>query len=184
MTPSWSATASRCARRTGASPRAADCVVENDSPGATIQDTLINDNRADLTSNLPAFVGDELLDIQSHAAGVLIANRVPSTIERSVFAGNVVTGRAPNAQAIVYDAALQVLDSPLTMRDTLVARNRVEADTLSTEETGPQGTAVELQGGGTLTNVHIVGNSVFARADDGLGGRDGRPRGLRLRGQP
>lgn len=59
------------------------------------------------------------------------------------------------------------------MRDTLISGNRVEAQTLSTELTGPQGSAVELQGGGTLTNVHIVGNPVVARADDGLAGATG-----------
>ena len=148
-------------------------LVENDAPGVTIRDSSISGNRVDLTSDLPAFVGDELMGIESHAGGALIANHVPTAIERSVFAGNVVTGRAPNAQAIVYDAALHMLDSPLTMRDTLITGNRVEADTLSTEETGPQGSAVELQGGGTLTNVHIVGNSVVARADDGLAGATG-----------
>jgi hypothetical protein len=84
-----------------------------------------------------------------------------------------VTGDTPNASAIVYDAALQMLDAPLTMRDTLVSGNRVEADTLSTDETGPQGTVVEIQGGGTLTNVHIVGNPVVARTQEGTAGVSG-----------
>jgi hypothetical protein len=143
-------------------------LVENDAAGAAISDTSISHNRVDLTSDLPAFAQGELLDIQSHAGGALIANAVPTSIERSALVGNVVTGNAPNASAVVYDAALHVLDSPLTMRDTWVMGNRVEAQTSSTDETGPQGSAVELQGGGTLTRVRIEGNSVVARTREGV----------------
>ena len=42
----------------------------------------------------------------------------------------------PAGQAIVYDAALHVLDTAPTMRDVLISGNRVEADTLTTEDTG------------------------------------------------
>lgn len=142
-------------------------LVENDAAGAAIRDTLIGDNRADLTSDLPPFAGDELIDVQVHAAGVLIANHVPTTIDRTVIAGNAVMGRNPAGEPLAYDSALQVLDTPATVRNTLIAGNRVTSDTLTTADVGPVGGAVEFDGGGTLSNVHIVGNSSVVRSPDG-----------------
>lgn len=143
-------------------------LVESDAAGVAIRDSAIDGNRIALTSDLPAFVGDELVDVQAHAGGVLIGDSVPATIERTRITGNVVTGSAPAAQAIVYDAALHVLDTPIAISDTVITGNRVRAETLTTDDSGPMGTAVELDGGGTLDHVRIAGNPVVADAVDGL----------------
>ena len=54
------------------------------------------------------------------------------------------------------------------MRDMLITGNTVTSDTLTTEDVAPAGTAVELDGGGTLKRVHILGNPVTVRTSDGL----------------
>ena len=143
-------------------------LVENGSGPVVIRDTLIGDNRATLTSHLPPSVDDELIDVQAHAAGILVANDIPTTIERSVFAGNDVSVRNPVGEPLGFDAALQVLDSPVTMRDVLITGNTVTSDTLTTEDVAPAGTAVELDGGGTLKRVHILGNPVNVKTSEGL----------------
>ena len=105
-------------------------LVENGSGPVVIRDTLIGDNQAELSSHLPPFADDGLIDVQAHAAGMLVANDIPTTIERSVFAGNDVAATNPVGEPLAFDSALQVLDSPLTMRDTLIAGNTVTSDTL------------------------------------------------------
>jgi hypothetical protein len=141
-----------------------------DGGALTIRETLIDRNEANLTSTLPPFADGELIDVSSHAGGVLIADGVPATIDRTIFAGNSVSAHNPVGEPLAFDSALQVLDSPVTLRDTLVTGNRVTSDTLTTEDVGPSGTAVELDGGGTLTNVHIVGNPSFVKTHGGLAG--------------
>jgi hypothetical protein len=143
-------------------------LVEDGSGPVVIRDTLIGDNKAELATHMPAFADDGLIDVQAHAAGILIANGIPTTIERSVLAGNDVSARNPVGEPLAFDAALQILDSPLTMRDTLITGNTVTSDTPTTEDVAPAGTAVEMDGGGTLQRVHILGNSVSVKTTDGL----------------
>jgi hypothetical protein len=123
-----------------------------------MRDTVVADNAADLSSTFPAFVGDTQLEMTSQAGGVLVAGEAPATIERTLFAGNASTARDPNGEPAAYDAALLVLDGPLTMRDSVVSGNRVASATLTTEDIGPAGTVLEAHGGGTLTNVRVVDN--------------------------
>ena len=68
---------------------------------------------------------------------MLIANDIPTTIERSVFAGNDVSAKDPVGEPLAFDSALHVLDSPVTMRDVLIAGNTVTSDTLTTEHVAP-----------------------------------------------
>ena len=138
-----------------------------------IRNTLVDHNAAKLTSTLPPLGGGRLIDAQSHAGGILIADGVPSTIDRSVLSRNSASAHNPAGEPLAFDAALQVLDTSITLSNTLITGNRVVSDTLTTEHVGPAGSAVELDGGGTLTNVHIVGNSVDARAADRAGATGG-----------
>jgi hypothetical protein len=143
-------------------------LVEDGSGPVVIRDTLIGDNRAELSSHLPPSVDDEPIDVQAHAAGILVANDIPTTIERSVLADNDVSVKNPVGEPLGFDSALQVLDSPVTMRDVLITGNAVTSDTLTTEDVAPAGTAIELDGGGTLKRVHILGNPVNVKTSEGL----------------
>ena len=89
-------------------------LVENDAAGATIRDTLIGDNRADLTSDLPAVRGRRADRRAGARRGRPVANHVPTTIDRTVIAGNAVTGATSVGEPLAYDSALQVLDTPAT----------------------------------------------------------------------
>jgi hypothetical protein len=123
-----------------------------------MRDTVVADNATDLTSTFPAFVGDTQLEMTSQGGGVFVAGEAPATIERSLFTGNASTARDPAGEPAAYDAALLVLDGPLTMRDSVVSDNRAASVTLTTDDIGPAGAVLEGHGGGTLTNVRVVGN--------------------------
>jgi hypothetical protein len=75
------------------------------------------------------------------------------------------------ARAVVgddaVDSALQVNDSPLTMRDTVIKGNRVTGVMKTASPDGPGGTVVELDGGGTVTRVQIVDNPSSITSPDG-----------------
>jgi hypothetical protein len=79
-----------------------------------------------------------------------------------------VSARNPVGEPLAFDSALHVLDSPVTVRDVLIAGNTVTSDTLTTEHVGPAGSAVELGGGGALKRVQILGNTVTVKTSEGL----------------
>ena len=84
-----------------------------------------------------------------------------------MFTGNEVSAHDPNGEPLAFDSALHVLDCPLTMRDSVVTDNRVTSHTQTTEDIGPAGGAVELDGGGTLERRPLVGNASQIRTTDG-----------------
>jgi hypothetical protein len=133
----------------------------------TIRDTLVGDNATNLTSVLPVFAGDTRIDMASQAAGVFVTDGIPTTIERTVIAGNEVTAHDPVGEPAAYDSGLLVLDSPVTMRDSVVSGNRVTSMTQTTADIGPAGGALELHHGGTLTNVVVAGNASVVKTSVG-----------------
>jgi hypothetical protein len=134
--------------------------------GLLMRDSVVADNATDITSTFPAFVGDALLEMTSQGGGVMVAGDAPATIERSLFTGNASTARdSAGGEPAAYDAGLLVLDGPLTMRDSVVSDNRAASNTVTTEDIGPAGAVLEGHGGGTLTNVRVVGNVSTITAD-------------------
>jgi hypothetical protein len=132
-----------------------------------MRETIIGDNATNLTSTFPSFVGDTQLEMTSQAGGVLVAGQAPATIERTLFVGNESTAHDPVGEPAAYDSALLVLDGPLSLRDSLVSGNRVTSVTQTTADIGPAGTALEAHGGGTVTNVQVVGNASFISTPHG-----------------
>jgi hypothetical protein len=133
----------------------------------TLRDSLVADNATDLTSTFPVFAGDTRIDMTSQAGGVFVTDDIPTTIERTVIAGNESTAQDPAGEPAAYDAGLLVLDSTPTIRDTLIAGNRVSSFTRTTADVGPAGAAFELHHGGTVSNVQVVGNRSVVKTTDG-----------------
>ena len=46
-----------------------------------------------------------------HAAGVLVTDGIPATIERSAITGNEVSAHDPDGEPAAYDSGLHVLDA-------------------------------------------------------------------------
>jgi hypothetical protein len=130
-------------------------------------------NEARLTSDLPGLLRDgTYVDTLVNAGGVHVGNGTPTTIERSSIVGNIAgaTNVHPRGETIAIDAALLVGDATLTMRDTLVAHNRAEFRTSSTADSGPGGSAVEVDGGGSITGSRIHANPSVGTTSDGIAG--------------
>jgi hypothetical protein len=132
-----------------------------------MRDSVVAGNVVSLTSALPPSVGDTPIDMQSHAGGILVADGVPTTIDHALFTGNEAKARDLAGAPVAFDSALQVNNSPLTMRDTVIKDNRVTGVTKTVSSNGPGGSAVELDGGGTLTRVQIVDNPSSITSPDG-----------------
>jgi hypothetical protein len=131
----------------------------------TVRDTLVGDNAVSLASSLPEFAGDVPIELGANTGAINVNDGVPATIERALIAGNKVTASALSGRLLAFDSAMLFGDAPLTMSDTVVTGNRVTSVSKSIPE--PGGSTVEADGGGTLTNVHIVGNSSSVTTTDG-----------------
>ena len=151
----------------------------------SVRDSIVRDNRADLSSTLPTF-GDtgELIDMNAHAGGIHVSDGIPTTIDSSRITGNVATASDPNGQPLAFDSALLVLNSPVTMRSTVISGNRTVGRTASTAESGPGGSAVELDGGGTVDGIRVSDNTSAQRSVDGVAGVVGAFAVLNFDGDP
>lgn len=98
--------------------------------------------------------------------------------------GNVASAVDPVGQAVAFDSALLVNDSPLTMRDAVISGNRVTQDSATTADVGFGGTAVELDGGGTISDTQITHNSSEIKSDDAVAGVGGALGAFDFSGDP
>ena len=69
----------------------------------------------------------------------------------------------PLGEPLAFDSAMLVGDSPLTMRNTQITGNQVTDTVATAADVGPGGSALELDGGGTITNTRIIGNDIDRR---------------------
>lgn len=139
----------------------------------TVRGSLVDGNAAALTSTLPAFVGDTLIDMNAHAAGIHVGDGVPTMIDTTAITGNTASANDPVGEPVAFDSAMLINDSPATISNTLIEGNRTEGLSLTTADSGAGGSAVELDGGGTITATSIVGNVSVQRAANGQAGVNG-----------
>lgn len=135
----------------------------------TIRDSLISDNVARLTSNLPFFVdGADPLDMNANGGGVHVGDGSTITIDRSDFHGNRAIVTDPNGQPYAFDAALHPGDGRLVMRDSSITNNHVVADVASTADAGPSGSMLDVDGPSTIIHTRITGNTSVVTSRTGL----------------
>jgi hypothetical protein len=128
----------------------------------TMRDSVVARNVTRLTSTFPSSV-----EMTAQAAGVFVESDTPATITRSAITGNDVSVYDPNGEPAAYDSGLLVLDSPLTMRDSVVSDNQVTSLTQTTEDIGPAGAAFEVHAAAKIDNVRVVDNVSLAKTTDG-----------------
>jgi hypothetical protein len=131
--------------------------------GFTMRDSVVAGNTTRIVSTFPASV-----EMATQAAGVFVTDGIATTITRSAITGNEVSAYDPVGEPAAYDSGLLVLDSPLTMRDSVVSDNNVTSVTQTTEDIGPAGGSLEVHAAASLDNVRVVGNTSQARTTDGL----------------
>jgi fibronectin-binding autotransporter adhesin len=134
----------------------------------SIDGTSINDNTASLTSTLPSFAGTELIEMNAHSGGLHVDNDIPTTIRHTKITNNSVSAVDPNGEPASFDSAMLIEASPLTMDDTVISGNDVRATKASSEDVGTDGSALEVDGGGTITNTRITDNTASAFSGPGV----------------
>ena len=139
----------------------------------TVRDSLVDGNAAALTSSLPAFADGKLIDMNAHSGGIHVGDGAPAIIDSTAITGNTVSAGDPAGEPLAFDSGVLVGDSPATISNVLIAGNRTDGLSLTTADTGPGGSALELDGGGTITGTRITGNVSLQRAANGDAGVNG-----------
>jgi hypothetical protein len=143
------------------------------SGALTIEWSSIDANKASLTSTWPSFAGDELIEMNAHAGALHVDNGIPTTIRHVRMTDNQVVVFDPNGEPAAFDSAMLIEESTLTMDDTVISANAVRVTKASSEDVGIDGTTIEVDGGGTITDTRITANTVEASSPNGVAAASG-----------
>lgn len=139
----------------------------------SLRDTTVSHNSSSLTNNtLPASVGAQG-NMGANAGGVHVGDLIPTTVENTSIDSNSVTATDPQGEGTAIDAGMIVGYSPLIMSDTQVDYNQTTTTSLTTADVGPDGDALELDGGGTISNTSIDDNFDLQTSPSGLADTNG-----------
>jgi hypothetical protein len=135
----------------------------------TLSNSVVSGNTASLSSTLPYFVpGADPLEMNANGGGIHAGDDSTVTIENTVFDGNVVTVDDPYGEPAAFDSALHPGAGPLSLLNSVLANNRLVARVGSSEHVGPSGSALDVNGPATVSNVRITGNTVLVTSEAGL----------------
>ena len=145
-------------------PQAGGIIVDGGTGAIAISDSEISNNATSLTStgNSGAYASGTALDFDESHVG-------PVTITNTRITDNSITATSPIHHDLgVGDLVYINAGSPLTMRDSIVAGNRITATGASV---GFGGAIFEVHSPTTITNTRIVGNetSITSLAGDANG---------------
>jgi hypothetical protein len=124
----------------------------------TVKNSVISGNASSLTSDLPASYDGQVIAPQANDAGIHVDDGNAITIENSAITGNLATGSNLAGEGESVDAAMSTGDSPLVIGNTVISGNTSLSKSGTTADVGPGGDAIEVDGGGTITNTAITGN--------------------------
>lgn len=156
-----------------------------DGVRVTIADSSVNGNTASLTSLLPYDVGGgDTLDMNANGGGVHTGNGGILTVLRSEFRDNSVTLDDPNGQPYAFDAAIAPGDGPLTIIDSLLTGNDVEATVGSSADVGPSGSAIDISGPTIIRGTRIINNTTRVVSSAGDAQASGAVFAANLSSQP
>ncbi len=137
------------------------------SGALTLRHSRVDGNRADLVTTWPSFGQGALIDMNANSGAVHIGDGVRALIVDSQMVHNAISAVDAAGEPLAFDSAMLVGNSRLVMRRTTIARNSVLSRTATSDDVGPSGTAVELDGPGVITGSRITGNSVRAYSQNG-----------------
>lgn len=124
-----------------------------------IKDSEISGNSVSLSSDLPAKFGGAVQNLNASGGGVEVATRTPrTTVQDTVLSGNVAVSRTPAGAGDAIDAGMKVSGGSLDMSGSVVAGNRTITEAGYSAGVGSSGSALEVDGGGTISNTGITGN--------------------------
>ena len=139
-----------------------------------ISSSEVSSNRADMNGNVPIHgATGSVIDTNANGGGIHIGDGIPTTITDTAVTGNDVRAADPGGEPYGIDAGVNVGDSPLTMAHSSVSHNRVETIAATSVDAGPGGSALELDGGGTISDSAVRDNVAIARSPAGAAQENG-----------
>ena len=134
------------------------CVSPQPACRFVLRDSIVNHNLSRLESNLPLFSSDGNFVLLANAGGVHVGDNVPTTVQASTISHNAAISDDRKGEASSIDAGMIVGASSLTMRGTRVNRNLTATTASTVADVAPVGSALEVDGSGTIVGTSIVGN--------------------------
>jgi hypothetical protein len=139
----------------------------------SVQDSIVSDNSSSLINNtLPSSVGIQH-GMNANAGGIHVGDGIPTTVNNTAIDGNSATAVDLRGELFGIDAGMIVGYSPLVMRNTQIDDNRSTTTELTSTDVGPAGSALELDGGGTISGTRIDGNFAISTSPGGLADTNG-----------
>jgi len=143
------------------------------SDALTVSNSTVTGNSASLTTSLPKFAGGQLIELNANSGGIHVGDGIPTTVDGTVIKDNSASADGPHGEADAIDAAMNVSDSPLTIRNSTISGNRLTDELATNADSGSDGSAVEADGGGIISNTRITGNTVTVVSPNGVAGNAG-----------
>jgi len=134
-----------------------------------VRNSVITRNRSELASTKSSVDGPFF----ANAAGIGCDRS--ATITNSRIDGNVATASDPNGQPGAFDSGMGCGSSrgALILQNSSVSGNQAIANVADTTDSGPDGTALELDDTATVTDTIIAGNTATVTTKGGIAGAQG-----------
>jgi hypothetical protein len=143
--------------------------------------SVIAGNTAVLATDFPRFFGGQFQDLVANTGGLVAGPGVTgTTITNTLVSGNSAIADDLRGEPSAIDAGLNISSGPLTMTNSAISGNRAITQSSTSANVGGAGTALEVDGGGTISDTHITGN--YARMDSPHGAADAVNAGLGIFG--
>ncbi len=138
-----------------------------DGEAFVVKNSVVSNNTSSVVSSFASGI-----DVNANTAGIHIGGLGSATIQSSRITGNVATASAPAGQPGANAAGLGegfsdfcVCGQTFVLKDTVISGNRATASGGDFTEAG---SALEIDGGATIANVVISGNSASAMSTGGV----------------
>jgi hypothetical protein len=132
----------------------------------TVRQSAVSGNTSMLTNTLPSFGNGQLISTLANAGGIHVGDDIQTVVENSAIADNTATASDTQGEPAAIDAGMIIGDSPLTMQHTQIDGNLTQLTAATTADVGVSGTAIELDGAGTITDSSITGNVTTVSTPD------------------
>lgn len=97
--------------------------------------------------------------MNANSGGLHIGDGVPTTIARTVISESKVVASDPRGEPLAFDAAMLMGAAPLQMRNVRIEGSHLIALAADSKVAGPSGSALEVDGGGTIIGLSLTSNS-------------------------
>jgi hypothetical protein len=125
----------------------------------TLENSAVNGNGAHLTSDFPRFFGGQFQDIVANTGGLVAGPGTTSTtVKNTQVTGNSAVAKDFSGEPSAIDAGMNINSGSFTMTNSIISGNRAITQSSTSADVGGAGTALEVDGGGTISNTRITDN--------------------------